>query len=482
MDAYFDDAFLTDSRAIDELAKSYVASADYLLAQLSVVLDSPFRFLDVEALRTELALLTSQIALNRQHLADKQREPSQLVALEPLTDVLEKIRQLLVAANTKIEAHNTTVANLVKEKRELASQVWKHIVAAELGSVLQSYSTKKQALVIAINALVSKIDVTQTEQRQKHKEIAELERSTTSVQPTIDAINGLLASFGFHGFSLAKANIGTGYVLLRPNGVDAKETLSEGERTFVTFLYFYHLLKGSDSEIGVTTDRVVVFDDPVSSLDSDILFIVSSLIKALFDDVRKGKGQIKQVFVLTHNVYFHKEVTFNPRRADRAAMRSEETFWVVRKSNHASRVEFHTNNPIVTSYELLWAEVRREDRSNLSIQNTLRRILENYFKILGGTDTDEICNLFEGRDKVICQSLFSWVNDGSHFAHDDLYVAIDNTMVERHLRIFREIFVKAKHLSHYKMMMREAYLDDSKELSNAPEESKRVDLLAVTPA
>ncbi|MFH0083694.1 AAA family ATPase, partial [Pseudomonas aeruginosa] len=71
-------------------------------------------------------------------------------------------------------------------------------------------------------------------------------------------------------------------------GMDAKETLSEGERTFVTFLYFYHLLKGSDSESGVTTDRIVVFDDPVSSLDSDILFIVSSLIKALFDEVRQG--------------------------------------------------------------------------------------------------------------------------------------------------------------------------------------------------
>ncbi|MBN0669170.1 AAA family ATPase, partial [Pseudomonas aeruginosa] len=102
----------------------------------------------------------------------------------------------------------------------------------------------------------------------------------------IDAINTLLASFGFHGFSLAKADSGTAYVLRRPDGMDAKETLSEGERTFVTFLYFYHLLKGSDSESGVTTDRIVVFDDPVSSLDSDILFIVSSLIKALFDEVR----------------------------------------------------------------------------------------------------------------------------------------------------------------------------------------------------
>lgn len=83
----------------------------------------------------------------------------------------------------------------------------------------------------------------------------------------------------------------------------------------------------------MTTDRIVVFDDPVSSLDSDILFIVGSLIKGLFDEVRTGTGHIKQVFVFTHNVYFHKEVTFNPKRRSNEAMRSEETFWVVRKSD-----------------------------------------------------------------------------------------------------------------------------------------------------
>ena len=61
---------------------------------------------------------------------------------------------------------------------------------------------------------------------------------------------------------------------------------------------------------------------------------------------------------------------------------NEETFWVVRKPTLVSKVDKHPGNPIKTSYELLWAEVRKPERSNLAIQNTLRRILENYFKIL----------------------------------------------------------------------------------------------------
>lgn len=162
--------------------------------------------------------------------------------------------------------------------------------------------------------------------------------------------------------------------------------------------------------------------------------------------------------MLTHNVYFHKEVTFNPDR--RKFAMGEETFWVIRKSDQVSKIEKHNTNPIKTSYELLWSEVRRPDRSNLTIQNSLRRILENYFKILGGVDPDKICGMFEGKEKLICKSLFSWVNDGSHFAHDDLYVSIDSSMVETYLKVFREIFKRSGHLAHYKMMMADAYVEE----------------------
>jgi wobble nucleotide-excising tRNase len=446
---YFDEAFVADSRAIDQLASDYAADAARLQQQIASIIATPSKFVDAEALRAEKELLDSRLT----------REPSQVVELEALGNVLSAIVDLVDAANLLVAAHNKTVANLAQERRELSSMVWKYVIGAELKSDLADYSSKKDGLKKAISAIENRIELSTKARREKSVAISELEKEATSIQPTIDGINGLLASFGFRGFTLGKAANGTCYTLKRQNGADAQETLSEGERTFVTFLYFYHLLKGSDSESGMTADRIVVFDDPVSSLDSDILFIVGSLIKGLFDEVRAGTSHIKQIFVLTHNVYFHKEVTFNPRRSNNEAMKSEETFWVVRKANLASKVERHTSNPIATSYELLWSEVRRSDRSNLAIQNTLRRILENYFKILGRIDSDEICAMFGGRERLICKSLFSWVNDGSHFAHDDLYVAIDDSMVENYLRVFREIFEKSEHRAHYKMMMGDAYVE-----------------------
>lgn len=455
LNEYFDATFVEDSKAIDDLATGYGTEATRIQQQLDSIIASPSKFLDVEKLKAEKKLLDAKITLNNQRLAGKKKEASRVVELEPLSNVFDTIKALIDAANTQVAVHNKMVANLSSEKKALTAHVWKFVLE-ELKVDLAAFKTAKDGLDKAISAMTAQITNATTDKAKKAAEIRDLEKQTTSIQPTIDSINSLLSSFGFQGFKLTKATSGTSYKLIRSDGTDAKATLSEGEKTFVTFLYFYHLLRGSDSESGMTTDRVVVFDDPVSSLDSDILFIVSSLIKGLFDEVRSGAGHIKQIFVLTHNVYFHKEVTYNPKRKDVAM--NEESFWIVRKPGLASKVEKHPTNPIKTSYELLWTEVRKPDRGNLAIQNTLRRILENYFKILGGMDFDQLCALFEGKEKLICKSLCSWVNDGSHYSHDDLYVALDDSMVNTYLTVFRAIFEKSGHSEHYKMMMGDAYV------------------------
>jgi len=97
--------------------------------------------------------------------------------------------------------------------------------------------------------------------------------------------------------------------------------------------------------------------------------------------------------------------------------------------------------------------VRRNDRSNLTIQNILRRILENYFKVLGGINLDNICEKFEGQEQIVCASLCSWMHDGSHLALDDLYVSVDDNQVDMFLKVFKQIFINENHLAHYNMMM-----------------------------
>jgi len=131
----------------------------------------------------------------------------------------------------------------------------------------------------------------------------------------------------------------------------------------------------------------------------------------------------------------------------------------VRKPDDYSRVEGFETNPIKTSYQLLWAELARNPLPALTIQNTMRRILENYFKILGNIDTSIILSRFEGHEKVQCQSLISWVNDGSHYSPDELYVAISDGMTQSYMKIFFKVFKTMEHMPHYKMMMGRNFVD-----------------------
>lgn len=454
---YFNESFERDSKAIALLLDNYKTEAARVLHELGQILATPSKFLDVEKFRGERELLEAKLRLNAQQLIKKSKEPSQIFELESIGNITTTIERLIADANKKVAEHNALVKNIGKEKAKLISEVWKHLIEVDLSAAFAHYKAKKAELEGTIKTIGQRVEAFSEEVRTREAAIRELEKQTTSVKPTIDAINSLLASFGFHGFSLAMADNGSSYKLVREDKSDAKETLSEGEKTFVTFLYFYHLLKGSDTESGLTTDRVVVFDDPVSSLDSEILFIVGSLIKKVFDEARSGTSLIKQVFVLTHNVYFHKEVSFNNSRMDKAL--KDETFWVVRKPAKHSKLEKHEGNPIQTSYELLWSEVKNPNPSLLTIQNVMRRILENYFKFFGGIEPRDICARLPGKDQMICNSLLSWVNDGSHYAQDDIYVSLDQGAVQGYLKVFHLIFKLSEHEAHYKMMMGDAYVE-----------------------
>jgi len=451
LNEYFDESYAADLAAIDWLEAAYEASGSAVLRRLEQFIASGSSHFAAAELKTEVDQLGQLIELNKGRIARKKNEPSAIVALEDVAELAQAITERLNAANQKILNHNRLVDNIAAERAKLAAQTWRFLLH-ESETMITRYLGEKENLDKAVAGITKAIEARKKQLVVVIGEIAALEASITSVQPTVNEINGILSSFGFTSFKLATAGErGRQYKLIRSDGSDALKTLSEGEKSFISFLYFYHLIRGSVSESGVTGDRIVVFDDPVSSLDSDVLFVVSSLIKQVLNDACEGRGQVKQVFVLTHNIYFHKEVSFDPKRG--AECRAHETFWIVRKKDDASLVEQYNHNPIKTSYEMLWAEVRDASRSNLTIQNTLRRILESYFKLLGNMDRDEIIAKFEGRDKQICASLFSWVNDGSHAAHDDLYVSADEGTVDRYLEVFKLIFDKTGHKSHLEMMI-----------------------------
>lgn len=451
LNEYFDETYLADMEAIERTRDAYATYAKAIQDRLEALLASENKYLDAAIFQANVDRFSAKVELNLRHLDRKRKEASAQITLESLLEITTALTDAIAAANKEISLHNAMVDNLSTERATLIAEIWKWLLE-ESKLAFTDYDTAKTALDRAVAGLNKGLVSKRAALAQVGAELAELEKGVTSVQPTVTGINAILKSFGFTGFRLAMAGERQNlYEIIRGDGSEAATTLSEGERSFIIFLYFYHLIRGSMTTGGMNAERIIVFDDPVSSLDSDVLFIVSALIKRVLDEACRGDGLIKQVFVLTHNIYFHKEVSFDPKRGkDRHA---QKTFWIVRKVNGESVIVGYDHNPISTSYELLWQEVRSADRSKITIQNTLRRILENYFKILGNIDKDDIIKKFEGRDQQICGSMFSWVNDGSHSFNDDLYVSADDALIARYLDVFRRIFKVTGHEAHYEMMM-----------------------------
>ena len=187
--------------------------------------------------------------------------------------------------------------------------------------------------------------------------------------------------------------------------------------------------------------------------DSTILFVVSSLLKEEIKKLKKGIGNVKQIIVLTHNIYFHKEVSFIDGRTNQ---NNDTFYWIVRKIDDKSHIQcYEKDNPIRGSYELLWDELKNADSlSIITIQNTMRRIYETYFKILGKYKDDDILEkITDTQEKEICRSLLCWINDGSHCVPDDLHIIQHDDIIGKYSSVFKRIFDIMGHIEHYNMMM-----------------------------
>ena len=432
LENYFDEAYLSDIKSLDALFAGYETEARKLLTAYDEIVIRPYRFLNKE-------------------------NPSLPIGLEAAEEAFKAVDGHIGAANTKATQNNDTFKNQAARKRTLTAEVWKRFLE-DTKTIHTKFSQDRAALNKAIQGLENRITAKSEALEKVKQEIEAKEREITSIKPTIDDINKLLASFGFTNFHLLESSKEGFYEVRRPDGTDAKNTLSEGEKSFITFLYFYFWIKGSFGTSGGTTDRIVVFDDPVSSLDSDVLFIVCSLILNVMNEMRVGTSPVQQLFILTHNIYFHREIVFQKEKKSKGAGRLNHGFWIIRKMSGKSEINPHAENPVKSSYELLWQEVRQQNPSSAIIQNVLRRILEHYFTFYGGIDSDEIVEKFEGKDKVVCSALFAWINDGSHHTHGDLYVSCTDEQLQRYLNVFQRIFEENDHGGHYKMMMDDAYV------------------------
>ncbi|WQT17308.1 AAA family ATPase [Helicobacter pylori] len=459
LESYFDTSYQKSTDTIKEMKEDYTNKTAEALKRLDEIFkteqNNSQTKLNTENLKIIIGTLRSKINANQQKMLDKSKEMSRSFKLDSTKNEIGAIKDLIAKANEQITNHNETIKDIEKQKKSCKEQTWKFLIN-EFKSDIQEYNKKYCGLEKGINNLEKEISENQEKVKKLENEIKELEKNMVSIKPIVNEINTLLKGYGFMNFGLACTEDEKFYRIQREDDQLVGETLSEGEVTFITFLYYYHLAKGSLKENDISKNKVLVIDDPISSLDSNILFIVSVLVKNLMKEAMEEKTNIKQIIILTHNTYFYKEITLED---DLKRYQGKYSFWIIKKDNNASKIKGYKENPIKNSYELLWQEVKQAKENNaswVSLQNVMRRIIEYYFRILGGfKHNDSLSECFEKiEEKQVCNSFISWFNDGSHGISDDLFMQSQDTNIETYLKVFEKIFEITGHEAHYKMMMR----------------------------
>ena len=340
--SYFDQAYEQQIKILDDASRKYIDHYKVVMLQIDGILsyDKNSSFLDKEKIHNIVKLIQSKYEENKLLIDQKKKEPSRSIELVKIYKLIEDLNVEISDSNKSIREFNKIIENSSLEKENLMNRYLSYIVELNSNN-LKDYKRKKEILEKKLQGLKNNISKKERYKREFELEMIRYQQQITSVEHSVNEINTLLSSFGFKNFKLAAALEEGNYKIIRENGEDAKETLSEGETTFITFLYFYQLLKGSNNISEIAKEKVVVIDDPISSLDSSVLFMVSSMVRKLMFDIKENKSEIKQIFVLTHNIYFHKEVTFNQGKKSFG----DGSYWILRKNNNLTSIQQYSDNP-----------------------------------------------------------------------------------------------------------------------------------------
>jgi len=481
----FDESYQKSLDSLETFETEYKRKMQDLLVLLRGNLDDVYPKANTEVYEKLIAQLAERVATNERLIAEKRQKPVDPVTLENTDELLTKIDEAATAINTQVKSNNDIVATKHDKQIECFNMVWEEI-AFVLKDEVEAYNTSKKEIETKKKELAQNVVDLQEKYKQIHAELLKLNASVINTAATVDSINAHLKDSGFEGFHLReKEGVKGTYEVIREDGKVATK-LSEGERRFIAFLYFYHVVRGSQSEGDSTKDKIVVIDDPICSMDSSSLFIVSALVREMIgicaNNITLGQHEykgtyIRQLFVFTHNAFFHREITYNQVEHYRYV----SFFKVNKKDNHSSveKCIHHSEkiseqdsnyNPVQNSYEALWQEYKKLD-APIPLMNVIRRILEYYFLQLCGYEGEELNEkvLAAVKKRIeeeaaggeadntkyhLAQSMLSYINRADSF-NEGFHFVDESIDVEQYKDVFRMIFGAMGQSQHFLRMMNE---------------------------
>ena len=314
-----------------------------------------------------------------------------------ISDNADAMLKIISSMNDVITKSNETTASLSDKQKTARDDLRLSEIAQFISDInLAGEDTKIKELGELVSAAKQALDEIQVEGKKRTDRIKELKTQLRDEKRGAEKVNEYLRHFLGHGglrLSAVEEADTAAYRFEILRGDASAYNLSEGECSLVAFCYFLAKLE----EVETKGKKLIIYiDDPISSLDSNHIFFVYSLIENYLarpiaqtngEPMRDADGKLEyryqQMFISTHNLEFLKYL----KRLSKPKGDSEH-FLLTRKerSSAIGLMPGYLRN-YVTELNFLFGEIyccsdqlnaARHHHSFYNFGNNLRKFLEAF--------------------------------------------------------------------------------------------------------
>lgn len=439
---YFGGNYQTQLIQLESYQSAYAIARDSL-PNIDALLTHPFIEDNKDIIQYKFKLINEIIRSNLTLVGQKIKSPKEAVQLASSTTELKDLNQEIDLLNNKIEAHNEKLKNKAASLEAIKSEFW-GLMRWTYDQTINRYLSDCESMQKSLREIDLLIDSLRAGSVDAENEIANAQKQTINLDDAVAAINANLSDLGIVEFNIVRHSNALYRVARHGDSSHAFQTLSEGEKMMISFLYFCELCKGKLSASEVNSNRIVVIDDPISSLSHIFVFNIGRLIKNIFF---KG-ARYSQVFILTHSLYFFYELT----ETNHEKRKLEQKLFRLTKSQAGSSFQEMKYEEIQNDYQAYWGVINNNSHPPALIANCMRNVIEYFFNFVKKKDLGNVFQMPELQE-LRFQAFNRYINRESHSLGQNL---ID--MKEFDYDSFRDglklLFQKTGYEDHYNAMVK----------------------------
>ncbi|MEA1968626.1 MAG: AAA family ATPase [Thermodesulfobacteriota bacterium] len=380
---------------------------------------------------------------NKSELETKIKAPSQEITLSDSAIAITKFNDFIDGLNKVISTHNSKIDNKDNTLADIKKQFWA-LMCWDYDQTISIYLKDKTDIEKKIGELKTAEQEAEKSISIQKDIIAEQQKNTINIEQSINFINDGLVELGLDDFHIEKHSDNLYKIKRSEQDADIFHSLSEGEKMIISFLYFVEMCRGKKSADDVGGKKIIVIDDPISSLSHIFIFTIGQLIKKEF----LNSDSYEQVFILTHSLYFFYELTdTNHKRR-----KENQKLFRMTKNSDGSHICDMKYEEIQNDYQSYWQIIKDEKQPSALIANCMRNIIEYFFNFIEKKDLNNVFQKPELQDNKF-QSFCRYVNREFHSLGQNIF-----DYKEFDYNIFKEalglVFQESGYKEHYEEMIK----------------------------